>query len=108
MNFYDEVYNLVRKIPPGKVATYGQVAAVISTPRAARVVGFALRALGPKTNVPWQRVINTQGMISIENMFFSPQEQARLLRKEGVGVNERDGNYFVDLTKYLYILPKSR
>lgn len=99
-NFYQKVYTLVRKIQPGKVATYQQIATLAGTPRAARVVGFALRALPHDTDVPWQRVINSKGMISIENLNFPKEEQARLLAQEGVEVRERDGNYFVDLRKY--------
>ncbi|MFH0952454.1 MAG: MGMT family protein [Patescibacteria group bacterium] len=52
MDFYQSVYHLARKIPQGKVATYGQIAALITTPRAARVVGWALRTLPEGTNVP--------------------------------------------------------
>lgn len=103
MNFYEEVYRWVQKIPKGKVATYGQIAALISTPRSAQVVGFALRALGERHgNIPWQRVINGRGRISIQNPRWAPKEQARLLRKEGVRVTERDQAYWVDLAEYLH------
>ncbi len=81
--------------------TYGQIAAIISTPRAARVVGFALRALPANTNIPWQRVINSQGIISIHNQIFTPQLQAELLKKEGIRVEKCDDNYIIDLDKYL-------
>ncbi|HAH04650.1 MAG: methyltransferase [Parcubacteria group bacterium GW2011_GWA2_43_17] len=100
MNFYQKVYQLTKKIPQGKVATYGQIAAIISTPRAARVVGYALAAL--PQDIPWQRVINSQGMISIENLNCPKKLQADLLRLEGVEIISRDGNYFVDLKKYLW------
>lgn len=103
MNFFQAVYAIAKKIPPGKVMTYGQIAAIISTPRAARVVGFAMRALPDGTDVPWQRVINMRGMISIENMQFPKEEQARLLRAEGINVvQQADGNFFVDLKEYLW------
>ena len=64
MNFYQQVYKIVKTIPRGRVMTYGQIASLISTPRAARVVGFAMRVSVDK-KIPWQRVINSQGMISI-------------------------------------------
>ena len=105
-NFYEKVYAEVKKIPKGKVATYGQIAGMISTPRAARVVGFALRSLGTnpsaggRKGVPWQRVINARGMISIESPFVTKVYQAQLLRKEGVEVKEQNGNFFVDLVKF--------
>ncbi len=101
-NLYFRIYNAVRKIPAGRVATYGQIAALIGTPRAAQVVGWALRALKPNTKVPWQRVINKDGMISIENMHAPKELQVQLLRQEGIEVIQRDGNFFVDLKKYLW------
>ncbi len=101
MNFYESVYQIVRQIPKGQVMTYGQIATLISTPRAARVVGFALRAAINK-NIPWQRVINSQGMISIINPLATKKLQAKLLLNEGVQVKTIDHNYFVDLKKYLY------
>jgi len=102
MNFYQEVYKWVKKIPKGKVATYGQIATLISTPRSAQVVGFALRALPPHSDVPWQRVINFQGRISIQNPRWPPSEQAKQLKRERVAVTFRDKAYWVDLAKFLY------
>ncbi|MBI4134535.1 MAG: MGMT family protein [Candidatus Sungbacteria bacterium] len=102
MNFYHEVYKLVRKIPRGKVATYGQIATLISTPRAAQMVGFALRALPKQNDVPWQRVINSEGRISIQNLRYSQSEQAELLKREGVEATYRDNAWWVDLAKYLH------
>ena len=101
MNFYTAVYKIVKKIPLGKVMTYGQIATMISSPRAARVVGFAMRA-GINKNIPWQRVINSQGMISIVNPRATKQLQATLLRQDGVKVTFTQGNYHIDLKKYLY------
>ncbi len=102
MNFYAKVYAAVKKVPAGRVATYQQIATVVSTPRAARAVGWALKALPDMHGVPWQRVINSRGMISIENLRAPKTVQAKLLRAEGVEVEERNGNYFVDLEKYLW------
>ena len=108
VNFYQEVYKWVRKIPKGKVATYGQIATLISTPRSAQVVGFALRALLDNSGVPWQRVINSQGRISIQNPRWPQSEQAKQLKKEGVVVAFRDKAYWVNLGKYLYSFPRPR
>lgn len=102
MNYFEAVYLHVQNVPRGKVATYQQIATKISTPRAARVVGFALRALPHDTDVPWQRVVNSRGMISIENLQFPKHEQARRLVGEGIGVEERDGNYYIDLALNLW------
>ncbi|MFH1171341.1 MAG: MGMT family protein [bacterium] len=101
-NFYFRVYIIVRQIPKGKVATYGQIAALLGNPRGARMVGWALNCLKPNTKIPWQRVINSEGRISIENLRASKDLQAQLLQSENVTVTFRDGTYWVDLTKYLW------
>lgn len=98
MDFFKEVYKLVRMVPAGQVATYGQIAALLSTPRAARIVGYALRR--SPNSVPWQRVINSKGMISIENLDCPKELQAKLLTNDGVEIKKKNGNYFVDLKKY--------
>lgn len=101
-NFYFRVYNVVRRIPKGKVATYGQIAALIGSPRGARMVGWALNTLKPDSKVPWQRVINSEGRITIENMRASKDLQSQILQAEGVDVEFRDGNYWVDLDRFLW------
>ena len=98
LNFFEQVYTLVRQIPRGKVASYGQIAALISTPRAARIVGFAMRKA--PNDVPWQRVISSSGRISIQNVIHPAEEQAALLRREGVDVEEKRGAWFADLKKF--------
>ena len=99
-NFYHSVYEIAQRVPRGRVATYSQVATMASTPRVARMVGWALRALPQGSGVPWQRVINSAGMVSIENLRAPKSLQIKLLRAEGVEVKQREGNYFVDLEKY--------
>ena len=101
-NFYARVYDVVKKVPAGRVATYSQIATIVCSPRAARAVGWALRALPQGHDVPWQRVINSRGMISIQNLRAPKMLQMRMLREEGVDVMTVDGNYFVDLEKYLW------
>lgn len=100
-NFYEQVYAVVRRIPPGKVTSYGRVASMLGRPTAARAVGYALNALKDQVDhgVPWQRVINGQGRISIVNREHTVNEQAALLRAEGVAVSE---NLQVDLNQYLW------
>ncbi len=99
-NLYFKIYNAVRKVPRGRVATYGQIAALVGSPRAARIVGWALRSVVESKRVPWQRIVNKDGMISIENMQAPKELQAELLRQEGVEVTERDGNFWIDLKQY--------
>jgi methylated-DNA-protein-cysteine methyltransferase-like protein len=99
-NLYFRIYNVVRRIPKGKVATYGQIAALANAPRASQVVGWALRNKAANSKMPWHRVINREGMISIEN-FNAPKEmQVKLLRDEDIEVEEREGNFWVDLKKF--------
>lgn len=102
-NLYFKIYTAVRRVPKGKVATYGQIAALAGSPRAAQVVGWALRALKPGSKIPWQRVINKAGMISIENMHAPKELQVDLLRQEGIDVTQQESNFFVDLKKYGWV-----
>jgi methylated-DNA-protein-cysteine methyltransferase-like protein len=83
--FFERVYRLVRTIPRGRVATYGQVARLLGVPRGARAVGWALRALrgGRDRRVPWHRVVGTGGRISLR-AGGGPAEQRRRLLSEGV------------------------
>ena len=97
MHFYECVYALVRQIPPRKVMTYGQVATLLGQPRAARAVGYALRFLPAGTDVPWHRVINHRGQISLRTPIESPLLQRLLLEEEGVVF---DGAGRVDLDLY--------
>jgi methylated-DNA-protein-cysteine methyltransferase-like protein len=83
---YQRIYEVVRHIPPGRVATYGQVASVLGPPVTAREVGDALAALRQgqaDPPVPWQRVINAQGKVS------TGRRQQQLLEQEGVTFNAR-------------------
>ena len=104
-NFYEQVYAVVRRVPRGRVTSYGRVARMLGRPRAARAVGYALNALKDRhadpryADVPWQRIINSQGRISIVNREFSANRQADLLREEGVAVDER---LQIDLERYLW------
>ena len=102
MNFYQEVYKLVKKIPKGKVATYGQIATLISTPRAARAVGYALRTLPENTDIPWWRVINSKGEISIQNIEHPAEEQSELLKQEGVVISKSNEIFSIDLSSYIW------
>ncbi len=84
MNFNEQVYTLVRRIPRGKVLTYGQVAQLLGVPHGARAVGWAMRALPAGTDVPWQRVINAKGGISTGYAANGQLIQQTLLEAEGV------------------------
>ena len=96
--YYDDVYAIVCRIPPGRVSTYGRIAAMTAVPRGARGVGWALHALGSAQarHVPWWRVINAAGRISNE---YHADLQRALLEAEGVVFDEYG---CVDLDKYLW------
>lgn len=81
--FFDRVYQVVRMIPRGQVATYGQVATIVSHRGAARTVGWALHGLAEDTDVPWHRVINARGQISLD----PGTQQRELLQEEGISVD---------------------
>ena len=97
MGFFEKVYNAVRKIPKGRVATYGQIARLAGDPRKARIVGWALHSNPYKGEVPCHRVVNRNGNLSGAFAFDGMDEQKRLLEMEGI-VFEKDGS--VDLKKY--------
>lgn len=102
MSFRTSVYNLVKQIPRGKVATYGQIAALTGHPRSARQVGYALRSLGlGESNVPWWRVVNKQGYISIDHGDGGMEKLIQLdnLRAEGVKVSD---DFMVEMATHLW------
>ena len=79
--FFARVYDLVRRLPPGKIASYGAIARALGVPSGARTVGWALRAC--PDDVPWHRVVNAQGKISWRPTGGYVRQRA-LLRREGV------------------------
>lgn len=81
---YTRIYAVVRRVPKGRVATYGQVAALAGLPGHARQVGYAMYALSNDTAVPWQRVINAKGEVSRRSTPGWEQEQRLRLEREGV------------------------
>src|SRR5215470_8695496 len=105
--FFSHVYRLVSQIPKGKVVTYGQVATLLGAPRAARAVGTALRYLPRPLSrtVPWQRVINAAGGISLRGDVVRTEEQRWLLENEGI---EFDRHGKVNLKKYRWAGPARR
>lgn len=102
--FYRLVYRVVRRIPRGKVATYGQIAAILGQPRGARAVGMALGALRDDAvdNVPWQRVIGAAGRCTHRDGFAAGIQQ-ELLEAEGVRFDRRG---YLDLATTRWKGPK--
>ena len=97
-NSFERIYEVVKKIPCGKVATYGLVAALAGNPRWSRVVGFALHVNPEPGVIPCHRVVNRLGEPSKAFAFGGINEQILLLEEEGVAFE--DGR--VDLSRYLW------
>ena len=97
---YDLVWATVKRIPRGKVATYGQIAALAGMPRHARQAGYALAATPENVKIPWHRVINAQGRVSLRLKHWdngNDDLQRILLEAEGVTF---DSSGRVDLKKF--------
>jgi methylated-DNA-protein-cysteine methyltransferase-like protein len=86
---YQRIYAVVRRIPAGRVATYGQVATLAGLSGHARQVGYALHALPERSTVPWHRVVNAQGGISPRSVPGAELVQQQLLAREGVPLDAR-------------------
>ena len=97
MSYYDTVYEIVKKIPKGKVATYGQIAIMTGSPRASRAVGYALHFNPAPGKIPCHRVVNKKGMVAPAFAFGGPGRQRMLLEGEGVCFEE-DGS--INLARY--------
>jgi methylated-DNA-protein-cysteine methyltransferase-like protein len=97
LGFNQRIWQVVAAIPPGRVATYGQVAHKAGMARAARRVGQALRGLPANTRIPWHRVVNAQGRISLPEGSGSHAIQRDRLEQEGVPFSIRGK---IDLHQY--------
>ncbi|MBR3933352.1 MAG: MGMT family protein [Clostridia bacterium] len=97
MNTFEKIYEVVKSIPKGKVATYGQVALLAGNPRWARVVGYALHVNPEPGIIPCHRVVNREGRVAPGFAFGGEGVQRQLLESEGI-VFEMDGR--IDLEKY--------
>ena len=94
--YRERVYDIVRQIPVGRVMTYGQIAAILGEGYTPRTVGYVLHA-AEKEDVPWQRVINSQGKCSTGRLTIPVNLQQSMLEQEGV---EFDARERCDLEKY--------
>ncbi len=88
-SFFQDVYDVVRQVPKGRVTSYGAIAAYLGTKLSARMVGWAMNGAGHvKPPVPAQRVVNRNGMLSGKHHFGSPTRMEELLKKEKVFVKD--------------------
>lgn len=101
---YEKIYHVVRQIPVGKVATYGQIARIIDR-CTARMVGYAMASLPSNVDVPWQRVINHRGEISRRSHGDGSLRQRKLLEAEGIQFDKRGR---IDLRKGRWAGPDNK
>ncbi|HEY0366126.1 MAG TPA: MGMT family protein [Pyrinomonadaceae bacterium] len=100
-DYRERVFQIVRKIPRGRVMTYGQIAEILGEGYTPRTVGFVMHSANDKT--PWHRVINAQGGCSTRGLVLPHDKQQRMLEAEGVSFNEHGR---CDLQSFLWI-PKA-
>lgn len=93
--FFEAVYEIVRRIPAGRVATYGDIARAAGFPRRAREVGWALHVNPDPENIPCYRVVNRLGRLAPAFAFGGADIQKLLLSRDGVETETRDGEYYV-------------
>lgn len=98
-NTFERVYEVVKKIPVGKVTTYGQIAHLLGNPHLSQVVGYALHSNPNPSIIPCHRVVNRFGALAEAFAFGGINEQRKLLKKEGITFLE-NGN--IDLEKHMW------
>ncbi|HKB43417.1 MAG TPA: MGMT family protein [Chitinophagaceae bacterium] len=87
-NFFELVFEVARQIPKGRVTSYGAIAACLGTKSSARMVGWAMNGCGRvKPKVPAHRVVNRLGILSGKHHFDDPEQMEKLLKKEGIKIN---------------------
>lgn len=96
-SFFEDVWDVVRLVPKGRVTTYGAIAAYLGTRMSARMVGWAMNAAHALPDVPAQRVVNRNGMLSGKAHFGSPTRMQELLEADGVRVEEDTVQDFAQL-----------
>ena len=98
-SFFDKVYKVVRKVPFGRVTSYGAIASFLGDPRAARMVGWAMNGAGKYEDIAAHRVVNRKGLLTGKHHFQGTNLMQQLLESEGVQVVE---NQIQNLEKYFW------
>lgn len=101
-NFQNKVYEAIKKIPEGKVCTYGEIAKVCGKPKCGRIVGYIVWRVSDLKNIPVYRIVNREGELTALGKIFNNQLQSELLEKEKIEVKDNK----VDLKKYGYYFNK--
>lgn len=99
-NFFEKVYQIVQKIPYGKVTTYGAIANFLGTKKSARLVGYAMNSSHSIKNLPAHRVVNRNGLLTGKNHFVSSNLMQELLESEGIKI---ENNKIVNFKDHLWI-----
>lgn len=99
ISFFEKVYDITRKVPYGRVTTYGAIANHLGTPRSARMVGWALNNSHQYSDIPAHRVVNRMGLLSGKHHFQGTNLMAQLLENEGIEIRE---DKIVDFPKYFW------
>lgn len=98
-NFFERVYEVARKIPYGKVTSYGAIARALGTGRSARMVGWAMNASHNREDIPAHRVVNQKGLLTGKHHFDGTNLMQQLLESEGIEVVD---NQIVDFKKHFW------
>lgn len=98
-NFFERVYEVARRIPYGKVTSYGAIANFLASKGSARMVGWAMNATGAREDVPAHRVVNRVGLLSGKHHFDGTNLMQQLLESEGINVKD---NKIVDFEKHFW------
>lgn len=87
-DFFQDVYDVVRHIPKGRVTSYGAIAKYLSSPRSSRMVGWAMNNAHSLTDVPAHRVVNRMGLLTGKMHFETPERMEELLKQEGIDIKD--------------------
>jgi methylated-DNA-protein-cysteine methyltransferase-like protein len=96
-SFFDKVYTIVKKIPYGKVTTYGLIARYLGTPKSARMVGYAMNSSHKFSDIPAHRVVNRNGLLTGRHHFFGSSLMQELLENEGIIIIDNKIENFNDI-----------
>jgi methylated-DNA-protein-cysteine methyltransferase-like protein len=98
-DFFEQVYDIVKEIPLGRVTSYGAIAQALGTKKSSRMVGWAMNACHNRPEIPAHRVVNRNGLLTGKMHFSSPIEMEDLLVKEGIQVNK---DQILDFQKFFW------
>ena len=97
VDFFNQVYELVKLVPKGRVTTYGSIAKALGTAKSSRMVGWAMNASHKNSNIPAHRVVNRNGLLTGKFHFETPNQMQELLEKEGVKIENNQVVNFKEL-----------